>query len=243
MPKKIICLLVVLLLAVMSTSGCDLFKRESPPDEPLDSDEESEETLANMRKTVFYFVNEHGLLVPVTREIPWVEGIGRAAVESLVDSEEIRGELAEKGLKAPLPEGTQVLGMTIRDNLAKVDFNSNFLQTPDLLSERNAINAVVYTLTEFPTVDDVQILVNGKIVEKTPNGNNLKEIFKRQNINLEQPVATSPDLVPVTLYFKGASLNGNFSYFVPVTRMVPQSENLIKTALEELIKGRQRIWG
>ena len=237
MSKKIICLLIVLLLLIMSAAGCDLFRRESPQDELPESNDDSEETLANMRKTVFYFVNERGLLVPVTRDIPWVEGIGRAAVESLVDSEELRAELAEKGLKAPLPEDTKVLGMTIRDGLAKVDFNSNFLETPDILTEQNAINAVVYTLTEFPTVDEVQILVNGKVMEKTPNGNSLKGVFKRQNINLEKPVAASSEMVPVTLYFKGASLNGNFSYFVPVTRMVANSDNLIKTALEELIKG------
>jgi len=237
MVKKIVCLLIILFLVAAAVAGCDFFKRESPQEEVPDSGEDSEETLANMRKTIFYFVNEYGLLVPVTRDIPWVEGIGRAALESLVDSEEMRAELAEKGLKAPLPEGTQVLGMTIRDGLAKVDFNANFLQTPDIVTEQNAIDAVVYTLTEFPAVDEVQILVDGKMVEKTPNGNQLKGVFKRQNINLEKPVTASSEMVPVTLYFKGTSLNGNFSYFVPVTRMVTKSDNQMKTALEELIKG------
>ena len=55
-----------------------------------------------------------------------VEGIGRAALGSLVDNDELRVELAEKGLRASLPEGTEILGMTINDGLAKVDFNSNF---------------------------------------------------------------------------------------------------------------------
>jgi len=237
MLKRIICLLIILFLVVTTVAGCGFLKRESPQDELPDNDEDSEETLAHLRKTVFYFVNEHGLLVPVTRDIPWVEGIGKAALESLVDSEELRAELAENGLKAPLPEGTKVLGMTIRDGLAKVDFNSNFLETSDIVAEQNAIDAVVYTLTEFPSVDEVQIFVDGKIVEKTPNGNQLNGVFNRQNINLETPVAASSEMVPVTLYFKGASLNGNFNYFVPVTRMVPKTNNQIKTALEELING------
>lgn len=236
MPRKFICLLMILFL-LTGAVGCGFFSRETPQEELPDSEQDSEETLAHLRKTVFYFVNERGFLVPVTRDIPWVEGIGRAALESLVDSEELRIELAEKGLRAPLPEGTQVLGMTIRDGLAKVDFNSNFLQSPDLEAEQNAIDAVVYTLTEFPSVDEVQILVEGKQIDKTPNGNQLKEVFKRQNINLERPVAASPDLVPVTLYFKGGSSGGSFSYFVPVTRMIPKTDNQIKTALEELIKG------
>ncbi|NLZ53552.1 MAG: hypothetical protein GX892_10480 [Thermoanaerobacteraceae bacterium] len=237
MLKKLICLLIILFLVATSATGCGFLKKESPQDELPAPDEDSEETLAHLRKTVFYFVNEHGLLVPVTRDIPWVEGIGKAALESLVDSEELRAELAESGLKAPLPEGTQILGMTIRDGLAKVDFNANFLQTSDIVAERNAIDAVVYTLTEFPSVDEVQILVDGKLLDKTPNGNQLNGVFDRQNINLETPVTASAEKVPVTLYFKSASLNGSFNYLVPVTRMVPKTDNQIKTALEELIKG------
>ena len=50
-------------------------------------------------------------------------------------------------------------------------------------------------------------------------------------------VTTSAEMVPVTLYFKGVSSGGNFNYFIPVTRMVSKSENLIKTTLEELVKG------
>lgn len=236
MPKKVICLIIILLL-VISTIGCGLLKKEQPKEEVPESDEDSEQTLSHLRKTVFYFVNEHNLLVPVARDIPWVEGIGKAALESLVDSEGLRAELAGKGLKPSLPEGTQVIGMTIRDGLAKVDFNANFLQSSDEAAERNAINSVIYTLTEFPSIEQVQILVDGKTLEKTPNGNQLKGVFGRKDINLEGTVTDSTDLVPVTLYFKGGSTDGNFNYFVPVTRMVTKSESQIRTALEELVKG------
>jgi len=236
MPKKIICMLVILFLLIGAV-GCGFLNREPSEEELPESEEDSEETLGHFRKTVFYFVNERGLLVPVTRDIPWVEGIGRAALESLVDSEGLRAELAEKGLRAPLPEGTKILGMTIRDGIAKVDFNSNFIQTSNAAAEQTAIDAVVYTLTEFPTVDEVQILVEGKLLDRTPNGNQLNQVLKRQNINLETPVTASAEVVPVTLYFKGGSSTGSFSYFVPVTRMVPKTDNVIKTALEELIKG------
>ena len=236
MPKKVICLIIILIL-VTSATGCGLFKRERPQEEVPESEEIDEQALAHFRKTVFYFVNEHDLLVPVTRDIPWVEGIGRAALESLVDSDELRTELAEKGLTPSLPQGTEVLGMTIRDGLAKVDFNASFLQSSDKKAELNAINSVVYTLTEFPSIDQVKILVDGKILEKTPNGNQIKGVYNREDINLETTVATSTEMVPVTLYFKGGNSNGNFNYFVPVTRMVTKSPNQIKTALEELVKG------
>lgn len=127
--------------------------------------------------------------------------------------------------------------MTIRDGLAKVDFNDNFLQSSDKVAEQNAINSVIYTLTEFPSIDQVQILVDGKIPEKTSNDNQIKGVFNRKDINLETPVVVSTEMASVTLYFKGGNIDGNYSYYVPVTRMVAKSQNQIKTTLEELVKG------
>ncbi|AYO29846.1 hypothetical protein D2962_03775 [Biomaibacter acetigenes] len=236
MPKKVICLIILIYL-VLSIAGCGLFKKGGEKSAPPPA-EDTEQVQANMRKTVFYFVNENNLLVPVTKDIPWVEGIGRAALECLVDSLEIRAELAEKGLKPSLPEGTKILGMTIRDGLAKVDFSKEFLNSADKVAEQNAINSVVYTLTEFPAVEKVQILVDGKPLKKCPKGTVIKDVLYREKINLEPTGGDAgKDLVPVTLYFKSSSQNGSFTYFVPVTRMVNKSDNMIKTAVEELIKG------
>ncbi|HHW03251.1 MAG TPA: GerMN domain-containing protein [Thermoanaerobacterales bacterium] len=235
MPKKVMCLIILMGL-VFSIAGCGLFKKSEDKSLPPSTDE-TEQVQANMRKTVFYFVNENDLLVPVTKDIPWVEGIGKAALECLVDSPELKAELAEKGLKPSLPEGTKILGMTIRDGLAKVDFSKEFLNSADKVAEQNAINAVVYTLTEFPAVEKVQILVNGKPLKKCPKGTVLKDVLYREKINLEPAGAATGDSVPVTLYFKSSSKNGSFTYFVPVTRMVKKSDNMIKTAVEELVKG------
>jgi len=236
MPRKIIALLVLISL-LLSLSGCGLFRKSQDETNLESSPDVAEQVQSNMRKTVFYFVNESDLLVPVTREIPWVEGIGRAALESLVDTPELRAELAEKGLKPSLPAGTQIIGMTIRDGLAKVDFNENFLNNDSKIAEYNAIQSVVYTLGEFPTVDRVQILVNGKPLKKCPHGTELGDVLYPEKINLEPTNNPLSGAVPVTLFFKSYSSDGNYSYFVPVTRMVPQSDDLIKTAVEELIKG------
>jgi len=236
MPRKIISLLVLVSI-IICLAGCGLFKKGQDEADVGQLPDVAEQVQSNMRKTVFYFVNENDLLVPVTRDIPWVEGIGRAALESLVDTQELREELAEKGLKPSLPEGTEILGMTIRDGLAKVDFNENFLNNADKNAEFNAIQAVVYTLGEFPTVDRVQILVEGKPLKKCPHGTELKDVLYPEKINLEPGNTNISNAVPVTLYFKSYSADGNYSYFVPVTRMVPPSDELIKTAVQELIKG------
>lgn len=237
MPRRVIVLIAILAL-ILSISGCGLLKRDRGEEAvPPAGEETAEKAQAGMRKTVFYFANEHDLLVPVTREIPWVEGIGKAALECLVNTPELAAQLRDKGLKPPLPEGTKVLGMTIKDGLAKVDFSPEFLNSRDKTAEQNAINSVVYTLTEFPSVEKVQILIDGKPLKKCPRGTAIADVLYREKINLEPAGAAVKDAVPVTLYFKGSSADGAYGYFVPVTRMVKKSGNPIQTALEELIKG------
>jgi len=233
MPKKIITLFLILCL-VLCISSCGLSKK--PQEDPLKDSEEVEETLGNMRRTIFYFGDSNNHLVPVVKDIPWVEGIGKATLECLVDTPATRSELSLKGLQPTLPEGTEVLGMTIRDGTAKVDFNSSLLSFSDGIQEQNGINSIVYTLTEFPAVDNVEILVDGKNKEECPHGTKIKDVLHRENINLEAP-PTGNNNKPVTLYFKGSNADGSYSYFVPVTRMVAETDNLIKTAVEELIKG------
>ncbi|MCG0275979.1 MAG: GerMN domain-containing protein [Thermosediminibacteraceae bacterium] len=242
MPKRVIVLILVLFL-VIGSSACGLL-RQDKENASSQGSEPVQETQANMRRTVFYFVNEHDLLVPVTKDIPWVEGIAKAALENLVDTPEIREELKMRGLKPPLPAGTKVLGMTIRDGLAKVDFSREFLNLDSRTAENNAIQAVVYTLTEFPTIQKVQLMVEGKPLKKCPNGTILKDELQREKINLEAGTAENESgKVPVTLYFRASSSDGNYTYYVPVTRMVKNSDDLMRVALEELIKGPKEGMG
>jgi germination protein M len=240
MLKRIMELFIGALFVLVFLSACRfLGEKVKPLSEASDS---ARETQANMRKTVFYFVNEQNLLVPVAKDIPWVEGIGKAALENLVYTPEKERELEDKGLKPPLPPGTRVLGMTIRDGLAKVDFSREFLDLTDRLQEENAVKAVVYTLTEFPTVQRVHLMVEGKPLKRCPNGTVLSDELMREMINLEERTVAKTK-IPVTLYFTSSSKTGAFSYFVPVTRMVEKSDNIMKTALEELIKGPKEGMG
>lgn len=247
--KKLL-LTVFILLLVFSLTACKtLVEKETEegemkqeeleiPDQQQPEEPASSAGETRMRQTVFYYVNSDGYLVPIMKEIKWVEGIGKAAVRGLIDTDELRDELQAKGLKPSLPAGTQILGMTIRDGLAKVDFNENFLNFEDAQAEKNGVNAVVYTLTEFQTVDRVQIMVNGKILETLNHGTYVGEPLTRKEINLED--GAKGDVAGyshITLYFASSGADGSFQYFVPVTRCVKPDGNLMKTALEELIKG------
>lgn len=233
LKKFLIPILTICLLA--NIPGCKILEKENETRTPNNLSQEHQEKLEeDMRKTTFYYVNENGLLVPFTRTIPWEEGIAKAAIENLVDTPQLRLKLKDKGLKPSLPAETEVLGMTIYDGTAKVDLSADFLTCKEKSTEKNALDALVYTLTEFPTIERVQLYIEGKPYN-CPKGNN-ERILYREKINLE-PSDSKTKTQPITLYFKSVNNYGDQSYFIPVTRLVENVDDVLKCTLDELIAG------
>ncbi len=96
-------------------------------------------------------------LVAVTRELPG-EAPARAALEALLS-----GEVPE-GCERPLPEGTKLRGVTIKQGTATADFSeelaSHFQGGSD--NEGVVVYAIVNTLNSLPTVEKTQITVGGR---------------------------------------------------------------------------------
>jgi spore germination protein GerM len=130
-----------------------------------------------------YFIDEKsGKLVSEKREIPKVVGIARAAVEEL-----IRGSASGSGLISAIPLGTSLLDINVRsDGRCIVDlsreFNSNLAK--DSRAEVMAVYTLVNTLTQFPTVHEVQFLVDGQKVNSL-----------RGQVDLSQPVVRNEALI------------------------------------------------
>lgn len=187
-----------------------------------------------LRKTVLYYKDEKGLVVPIMRKIPWEEGIARSAVSQLVDAPVIREELATIGLLPVLPSGTEIIGISIHDGLCRIDFNKNLLSYKDEKEEKAIVQSLIYTLTEFPAISKVQIMVEGEMVKKLTYGTKIGEPLERRNINLAQDL--SEESIPVVVYYKSTS-NGEDSFFIPVTKGINALKTDIKSALIVLLEG------
>ena len=187
-----------------------------------------------LRETVLYYQDEEGILIPVMREIPWEEGIAKAALEYLIVQPHLDEELAAEGLKPTFPQGTEIIGMTINEGLCKVDFNDALLDYETEAEENALVQSLVYTLTEFETINQVQLLINGKTVNQLKFGTEAKLPFVREDINLSAVI--SDEMIPVIVYYK-SSPDGVNSYYVPVTKGVEGIKADIKTVLESLLEG------
>jgi hypothetical protein len=93
------------------------------------------------------------------RPIEKTEGIGTAALELLM-----AGPVLDDHGTA-IPDGVEVLGLNIEGGDATVDLSSNFESGGGSLSMRLRLAQVVYTLTEFPTVERVLFKLDGEPAE------------------------------------------------------------------------------
>ncbi|MCK9526287.1 MAG: GerMN domain-containing protein [Limnochordia bacterium] len=100
-------------------------------------------------------------LVPVTRQ---VEGTlsPTSAVQALLN-----GPLPHEDLFASVPASASLLGLTVDNSLATINFSPEIARDfpGGSLMEAYLVQAIVNTLTEFPDIERVQILVDGEIVE------------------------------------------------------------------------------
>lgn len=136
---------------------------------------------------IWFTRGEH--LFATWRDGPVTAGVGAAAVRFLLEGP--TADEADAGLASLIPAGTRLLGLDVKGGTATVDLTSEYESGGGSLSMTGRLAQVVYTLTEFPTVQRVRFALDGKTVE----------VFSGEGILLEQPVARASyeDLLPPIL--------------------------------------------
>ena len=161
--KRLFILILALLTALMMAS-CK--KAEEPAEPEADTD-------SGYRRTTLYYATEDGFIVPVMKSIPWEEGIGRAALSYLVSGIDNDKSAAMMGLKTVIPEGTECTLRIGEGGSARVDLTDIGQQTKE--QEQAMVVAIVNTLTEFPSINNVSITIDGKEKKTLSNGTDISK--------------------------------------------------------------------
>jgi germination protein M len=196
-------------------------------------------TTGSQTEATLYFKDVNGYVAPISTRIPSTPGIAKEVLEYMVDGGPGQALLPD-GFHALLPKGTRVKGLNIvtEQKLAQVDFSKEFANY-NVQDERKMMEAITWALTSFPTVEKVQIWMEGKVLKEMPvDGTPMDEPLTRtMGINLQASAGTDyGQSIPVTLFFENQT-SADYKYFVPVTRMVARTNNIGLAAVSELIKG------
>jgi germination protein M len=136
---------------------------------------------------VYFALDEK--MQPVGRQVPKTEAVAAAAVEELLEGP--TPSEAEVGLTTSIPGDSRFLGVSIADKVATVDLSKEFESGGGTLSMAMRLAQVVFTLTQFPTVEAVQFKLDGAPVE----------VFSNEGIILDAPVSRDDyeELTPAVL--------------------------------------------
>lgn len=148
----------------------------------------------------------------------------------------IDGNMQDKipnGFKAIIPSNTEIRSLTYNENVIKVDFNEELMNT-NAQNEEKIIEAIVYTLTSINDVDFVIIYMNGEILTKLPQSKiTLPSTLDRSfGINKEYNLTNTKDINKTTIYY--ISEFNDKEYYVPVTKVSNDSRNKIEIIVDEL---------
>lgn len=115
---------------------------------------------------VVYYPKDTDTDIYLVREVHTVsqsQDPKRAAVEELIG-----GQPQTSGAFRVLPKDTKVLGIKVAQSVATVDFSKEVLNANVGASgEAMGIKSIIYTLTEFPDVQQVAFTVNGAVDQRT----------------------------------------------------------------------------
>jgi len=141
---------------------------EEAAPEAVETVEEPENGVAEDMTVRLFFVRVSGEgsigMKGVLRPVARTGSPLTAAINSLLDGP--RSEELSNDVLSLIPEGSRLLGARVDGGIAFLDFNEEFrFNALGIEGYRAQVEQIVYTATEFPTVDRVQFLVEGQRID------------------------------------------------------------------------------
>lgn len=171
------------------TPGTGTTSGVEPTVTPPGDDGSVETPESGTAQTVRLYFGRGEKLGVVSRQVPATKAVATVAMQQLL----LGPTGAEKGwgFTSEVPVGTDLLGLSVTDGTATVDLSGEFARGGGTLSVSMRLAQVVFTLTQFSTVDRVVFRMDGKSVG----------VFTGEGVMLDGPQtrADYEDVVPALL--------------------------------------------
>jgi spore germination protein GerM len=100
----------------------------------------------------------------VTRNLPVTDSPLADVLNILLQGPSVKEN--SRGLISLIPGGTRLLSVVVRGSTAYINFNENFLFNEyGVEGYAGQLRQIVWTVTEFSNVKDVQILIEGRRID------------------------------------------------------------------------------
>lgn len=211
-------------------------EEETEANENENADDMDSETVARQ----LYLLDVNGMIASQTLELPNLESkeVATQVLEYLVKEGPVTSILPN-GFQPILPAGTEVLGLDLQeDGTLIVDVSKEF-ENYEAEDELKILQSMTYTLTQFDSVDDIQLWINGYPHDEMPvNGTPITDGYSRVNgINIiETDTIDLLNSKAVTMFYP-SEYNDN-QYYIPITQHVEtDDEDVYGAIVDALIAG------
>ncbi|PKQ29842.1 MAG: hypothetical protein CVT60_03360 [Actinobacteria bacterium HGW-Actinobacteria-10] len=168
--KRAALVLLLLLVPALLVTGC-IGRTQSPsgpapsngdigedptPDDATNSDAPAD---GQEREVVIYLMGDDEKLHPYRGQVEGA-GVASGALQALVAGPTAEDKAA--GASSSVPVGTRVLGVSLDGGVATVNLSSEFAAGGGSLSIMSRVAQVVFTATQFSTIESVLFEIDGK---------------------------------------------------------------------------------
>jgi len=215
---------VIIGIFILIAAGCSSFSAKARvPSQGQEKQEVSEVVFPQM--VTVYFCTEEGFMVPVTYSVN--KSSSKDAVKFAV--EKLLAGPDSKYLLRTIPVDTKLRNWHIDSHTVVVDFSKDFLKMNKHDQVVLAVNSLCLTLGNLPEVKDVQILVEGKMVDEIC-GVATDQPLEKKLINYRGE--NNPEVTYKVYYSDPYAL-----HMIPITLAASSNEDLPRKAVEDLIHG------
>jgi len=173
LTKRAAALLLVVCLLAASATALSACRGEDEPPAPTPAEpggngsgtDESETPPVpeDTRMDVAVYLMNGEDVAHVTRNVPKTEAVLKASLEQLFQGP--NAQERAKGLGTEIPPDTRLIAASVVDGVANIDVTGPFDDGGGTLSMTARMAQLVYTATQFPSVDSVRLFMHGTPVE------------------------------------------------------------------------------
>ncbi len=157
----ITCFLALLISILCFLAGCTTTGGKAPG--PSQENTVAPEQKLNVAVYYVKVTEKDAYLVREVHQVPPTKEVARAALEELINVNPVG-----PGAVRVIPAATKIKGINVKDGLATVDFSQEVLSAnTGAIGEALGIQSIVNTLTEFPEIQKVSFMVEGKVDQRT----------------------------------------------------------------------------
>lgn len=180
---KVISIICLVISSIMLIVGCGKDKSAKMSNEKIRSIQTDTEKENSMQIELYFDASSsegNKQLYKEDRILNKEEVMGEVIIQELIKGPGVRSDL-----KPVLPKETRLLGFSIKNKIAIINFSKEVITKMEPAKEETSLKAIAGSLTQLPSVERVKIQVENKNVDTLGGNYDISEPFSKSEVTLK----------------------------------------------------------